>query len=317
MRVVFFGSPSAAVPTLAALLDAGVEIPLVITRPGGGHRRGKRGEQSPVGAFAEARAIEVRTPERIGEVTEELRDLDCQMGVVVAYGQIIPRDVISLFPLGILNLHFSLLPRWRGAAPVQRAILAGDHVTGVTVMRIDEGLDTGPVYASIETAIGADQGTVELTDHLAAIGAPLLLDVLHEVRTGGARPVEQSTEGVTFAAKLEREECEIDWSRPSEEILRLVRAASPTPGAWSVFRGQPIKILRAAISDEPVETTADDGAMPGSLRASRAGLSVLAGDAAIGLIELQPAGRRAMTGAQFAAGARLEPRDHLGEVAAT
>lgn len=259
----------------------------------------------------------MRSPERVGVLTEELDDLDCEVGVVVAYGQIIPREVIDLFPLGIANLHFSLLPRWRGAAPVQRAILAGDRITGVSVMRIDEGLDTGPVYASIETSIAADESAGELTERLADIGASLLVGTLHKVRGQNLQPVEQSTEGITFAPKLGREECEIDWSRPAEEVGRLVRAASPTPGAWSVFRGQPIKILRARIPDSPAAETLDCDARPGSLKAMRTGLWASTGDTPIELIEVQLAGRRTMTGAQFAAGARLDQLDCFGKSPAT
>lgn len=317
MRVVFFGSPPAAIPTLEALLDSEVDVSLIVTQPGGGRRRGKRSELSAVATFAAARAIEVRSPERVAELTEELADLACEAGVVVAYGQIISREVIDLFPLGILNLHFSLLPRWRGAAPVQRAILAGDRMTGVSVMRISEGLDAGPVYASIETAIAADESTDELTERLAATGAPLVVEILHRLPGRDLQPVEQSTEGVTFAAKLSREECEINWSRPAEEVGRLVRAASPTPGAWSVFRSQPIKILRVRIAPPPLAEAADRDSKPGLLKASRRGLWAFTGDVPIELTEVQPAGRRAMTGIQFAAGARLNQLDCLGGTPAT
>lgn len=312
MRVVFFGSPSSAIPTLSSLLDFGVDIPLVVTRPGRGRRRGIQSEPSAVAAFADARAIDVRSPERVGTLAEELADMACEAGVVVAYGQIIPREIIDLFPLGILNLHFSLLPRWRGAAPVQRAILAGDLVTGVSVMRIDDGLDSGPVFASIETAIAADESTAELTDRLAEIGAPLVVEVLQKVRAGDLQPTEQPCEGVTFAPKLKREECEINWSSPAEEILRLIRAANPVPGAWSLFRDRPIKILRGKISDLPATETANLDAEPGSLRAMRTCLLAFTGDKAIELMEVQPAGRRVMEGTQFMAGARLSSLDRLG-----
>ncbi|RIK10152.1 MAG: methionyl-tRNA formyltransferase [Acidobacteria bacterium] len=317
MRAVFFGSPAAAIPSLAALLDSEIDVPLVVTQPGGGHRRGRQGRPCAVASFATEHGVEVRSPERINELSEELARLGCDVGVVVAYGQIIPRRIIDLFPLGIFNLHFSLLPRWRGAAPVQRAILAGDEVTGVSVMKIDEGLDSGPVYASIETSIDPDQSAAELTSLLATLGAPLLLATLRGATDGSVQPVEQPADGVTVAPKLEKEECEIDWSKPAEEIVRLVRAAGPKPGAWSMLRGRPIKILRARIGNRSSEEVSDCDGTPGFLHASRSGLSVQAGDGFIDLLEVQPSGGRAMTGAEFAAGARLGPLDRLGGAPAT
>ena len=249
MRIVFMGTPDFAVPTLDALVDAGHEIVAAYTqppRPGG--RRGRELVPSPVQRRAEALGVPVRSPTSLKRADEQaaFAALDADIGVVAAYGLILPQAVLDAPRHGCLNVHGSLLPRWRGAAPVQRAILAGDAETGVGIMEMEAGLDTGPVRLEARTAIGGKTAG-QLTVELAVMGARLMAEVLGDLPAYPARP--QPEEGVTYAAKIEKAEARIDWSQSAAEVERLVRAMNPAPGAWFEVDGERIKVLAARAID--------------------------------------------------------------------
>ena len=254
MRIVFLGTPDDAVPTLRALVEAGHDVALVVTQPDRRRGRGRDTTPSPVKAAALDLGLPVRTPARAREVVEEMRATDATLGAVVAFGQLLPDALLESLPHGFVNLHFSLLPRWRGAAPVERAILAGDAETGVSVMRIDAGLDTGPVYAVERTPIGADETAGELRARLVGLGTELLVTTLP--RVPDVEPTPQDGEP-TYAEKLDVAEFELDWSQPADELLRVIRAGNPRPGAWTTVDHTRLKIWRARpASDgtvEPVE----------------------------------------------------------------
>jgi methionyl-tRNA formyltransferase len=261
MRIAFMGTPEFAVPTLNALLAAGHEVVACYSqppRPGG--RRGKELTPSPVQRRAEAAGIAVRTPVtlRSAEEQERFAALELDVAVVAAYGLILPEPVLEAPRHGCLNVHASLLPRWRGAAPIQRAILAGDANTGVTIMAMEKGLDTGPTYAVRET--GVDGKTAgELTAELAAIGGALMPEVLE--RIGNIEPVPQPEDGVTYASKIEKSEARLDFTKPAVEVERQVRAFNPAPGAYFDLAGERIKVHRAEVtplSGEP-GTVLNDG----------------------------------------------------------
>ena len=247
MRLVFFGTPDDAVPTLRALVDAGHDVALVVTQPD--RRRGRGGElvPSPVKAAAIALGLPVRTPERAREVRDEVAASGAEVGVVVAFGQLLPEPLFTSVPLGFVNVHFSLLPRWRGAAPVERAMLAGDTETGVCIMEIEQGLDTGRVYARASTPIAPDETAGELRARLVALGTDLLLETLPHLAQ--LVPVDQEGEP-THAAKLTVDEFELDWSRPAIELQRLIMAGNPRPGAWTTVDGKRLKVWRSRIDDD-------------------------------------------------------------------
>ena len=253
MRLVFFGTPDDAVPPLRALHEAGHDIALVVTQPNRRRGRGGAATPSPVRAAAEALGLPVRTPERAREVTDEVAASGAEVGVVVAFGQLLPESLFTAVPLGFVNLHFSLLPRWRGAAPVERAVLAGDAETGVCVMQIEKGLDTGDVYACVSTAIDPDETAGELRQRLVALGTELLVATVPDLPTLTANP---QVGEPTHADKLTVEEFELDFTHPPDELVRVVRAGNPRPGAWTTVDGRRLKIWRARVVDrrfEPLE----------------------------------------------------------------
>ncbi|WP_166039262.1 methionyl-tRNA formyltransferase [Sphingosinicella sp. YJ22] len=260
MRLAFMGTPEFAVPTLDALLEAGHDVVAVYTqppRPGG--RRGKELTPSPVHKRAEAAGIEVRTPERLRGPEEQpaFASLDLDAAVVAAYGLILPEPILQAPRHGCLNVHASLLPRWRGAAPIQRAILAGDESTGVCIMGMEKGLDTGPVYACRETEIGGKTAG-ELTAELAGMGGALMADVLSRLRDLVPEP--QPDDGVTYAHKIDKAEARIDFARSAEEVERQVRAFNPVPGAYFEHQGERVKVLaaRAIPGDHEPGTVLDE-----------------------------------------------------------
>lgn len=254
MKVLFFGTPDFSVPTLQALLDApDVEVGAVLTQPDRPSGRGGKVTMSPIKELALARNIPVFQPSSLRKEFHVLRaELEklgpFDFGVVIAFGQILPKDVLD-FPIhGCVNIHASILPRWRGAAPIQRAIEAGDHETGVCLMKMDEGLDTGAVYAEIRLTIEPSDTGASLHDKLAALGASSLVARLREILIGSLTATPQPSEGVTYAAKITTEECRIDWNRPARELALSVRAFSPWPGCFTLWRGKRLKILLASES---------------------------------------------------------------------
>jgi methionyl-tRNA formyltransferase len=292
VRVVYLGTPADAVPPLRALAEAGHEIALVVTQPDRRRSRGSGTDPSPVKQAATELGLPVLTPTRAREVIEEVGSSRADLGVAVAFGQLLPPKFLDTLPL-IVNMHFSLLPRWRGAAPVERAILAGDTETGVCLMRIEEGLDTGGVYARASTPIDADETAGELRARLADLGTDLLLE--HLRRIPEMDPIPQHGEP-TYAEKLTVEEFQIDPNRPAAELARVVRAGNPRPGAWMTVRGRRIKVWRARPA--PGDDT------PGSIRAPG---ELLTTDGALRLVEVQPEGRPHMSADAWLAGLRERP----------
>ena len=271
LRLAFMGTPEFGLPALQALIDAGHEIVAVYAQPPRKAGRGHRVQRAPTHAFAEARGIPVRTPARLKDPAAQaaFAELDLDAAIVAAYGLILPPPVLAAPRLGCLNIHASLLPRWRGAAPIQRAILAGDTESGATIMLMDEGLDTGPVLGEARLPIAAGTDAQTLHDAIAAAGARLIVPVLADFAAGRIPPRRQPLEGVTYANKVEKSEGAIDWTRPAEAIARQVRALGPSPGVWchAVDPREPegggvrIKILKAQAVPLP------DGApaMPGTV----------------------------------------------------
>ena len=293
MRIVYLGTPEDAVPPLQALVAAGHDVAFVVTQPDRRRGRGSALGPSPVRHAAEGLGLEVRTPGRAREVVDDLRASRAELGVVVAFGQLLPDEVLEALPHGFVNVHFSLLPRWRGAAPVERAMMAGDTETGVCLMQLEAGLDTGPVYACERVAIGPEETAGELRARLVEVGTELLLANLEQVP--GTEPVPQEGEP-TYAHKLTVEEFELDWSRPADELARLVRAGNPRPGAWTIASGRRLKVRRA----RPEEgATAAPGTLVGPAR-------VATGEGVLQLVEVQPEDKASMAGAAWAAGFRGE-----------
>jgi methionyl-tRNA formyltransferase len=282
MRVTFMGSPDFAVPSLDALVEAGHELVCAYTQPPRPAGRGKSEQKTAVHRRAEELGIEVRCPRTLKDPVEQARfsALDADLAVVAAYGLILPKPILEAPKAGCINVHASLLPRWRGAAPIQRAILAGDEVTGVTIMRMEEGLDTGPMLLTRETNI--DRKTAgELTDELAKLGAEALVEWLGKP----SPPVPQPEDGVTYASKIGKAEARIDWGRSAEQIERQVRAFAPSPGAWFEADGERVKLFEA-------EVAADVGAA-GEVLDDR--LAIACGKGSIRPLKVQRAGRGVMT----------------------
>lgn len=303
MRIVFLGTPQAAVPSLEALIAADdVEIAAVITNPDRARGRSGTPVPPPVKQAAEGAALPVWQPDRPREVLDELRGLEVDACAVVAYGALLPADVLAAGGAGFVNLHFSLLPRWRGAAPVQHAIRAGDATTGVTTFVLDEGMDTGPVIARDEVAIGPRESAGELLERLAHLGAPLLVDSLRRL-VGGATPTPQPAEGATLAPKITPDDVRIDLTRPAEDVDRLVRSGDPSPGAHCRLRGRRLKVFAAP----PV----DGDGRPGTvIRNDPEGTVVACGSGAVRLERVQPEGKARMDGPAFVNGYRPQ----VGEV---
>ncbi|MGR3484219.1 MAG: methionyl-tRNA formyltransferase [Paracoccaceae bacterium] len=302
MRVVFMGTPAFAVPALRALAGAH-EVVCAYTQPPRPAGRGKRDRPSEVQVAAQALGIEVRHPTTLRDeaAIAGLRDLRADVAVVAAYGLILPQAALDAPARGCLNIHASLLPRWRGAAPIHRAIMAGDAETGVCIMGMEAGLDTGPVYARQARAIGPIDTTGELTEALAHMGAALTLDVLS--RLDAIAPTPQPEAGVTYAAKIDKAEARIDWTRPAAQVARHVNGLSPHPGAWSTFRDTRSKLLRARASDEGT------GA-PGTIL-STAPLRIACGAGSVEALSIQSQGARAQAPADWVNGARPRAQERF------
>jgi methionyl-tRNA formyltransferase len=305
MRVVFMGTPDFAVPTLAALLAAGHEVAAVYTRAPKPAGRGRHERKSPVHLAAERAGLPVLGPRSLRDETAQqaFAAHAADVGVVVAYGLILPRAVLEAPRAGCLNLHASGLPRWRGAAPVARAIMAGDTVTAATIMRMDEGLDTGPVCLAEEMAIGPDATAGELAAVLAERGARLMVEALARSERGALACRPQPEAGATYAAKIDKGETGIDFTRPAGEVHNRVRGLSPAPGAWFAAgaEAERIKVLRSRIVPGAGE--------PGMVLDGAA--TVACGEGAVALVELQRAGRRPMPAAEFLRGFPLPPGTRL------
>ena len=305
LRLAFMATPDFALPALSALLEAGHEIACVYSQPPRPAQRGQRERPTPVAARAVELGLPVRTPTNLRDPAEAMSfaTLKLDAAVVIAYGLILPRSFLTAPTLGCLNIHASLLPRWRGAAPIQRAILAGDSETGVTIMRMEEGLDTGPMLLRQAVPIGPADTAGDLHDRLAALGARMIVEALAGLAAGRLQATPQPADGVTYAAKIDKREARLDWDRPAEELDRTVRAFSPVPGAWFDYEGERIRVLRAAVSDARI---------PGPVGTMTPDLAVRCGDGcALALQQLQRAGRRAMSAAEFANGLRLVAPVHL------
>jgi methionyl-tRNA formyltransferase len=298
MRLVYMGTPDFAVPALAALLAAGHEVLCVYTQPPRPAGRGQKEQRSPVHELAAARGLAVRTPPSLkGEAEQnEFADLKPDAAIVAAYGLILPKAVLAAPRLGCFNIHASLLPRWRGAAPIHRAILAGDAETGITIMQMDEGLDTGAMLRQARTPIGAVDTAQTVHDRLAEIGAAEIVAALRDLEVAALSPQPQPAEGVTYAAKLSREEGRLDWTRPAAALERQVRAFDPWPGAWFEHGGERIKVLAA----KPVQGVTGT---PGTIVA--AGPIVACGEDGLQLLRLQRAGKAPLEAGAFLRGFAL------------
>ena len=291
MRIIFMGSPDFAVPTLDALVEAGHEVIAAYTQPPRPAGRGKGERPTPVEVRASELGIEVRSPKSLRSEAEQqaFADLDADVAVVAAYGLILPQPILDAPMLGCLNVHASLLPRWRGAAPVQRAIMAGDEATGVTIMQMEAGLDTGPMLLKRAVEI-EDRNAAQLTEELAHLGASMMIEILADLPK--FEPIEQPEEGVTYAAKINKGETRIDWTRPAAELLRHVQGLAPFPGAWFEANGERIKILAAE--------GARGVATPGEIIDDQ--LTIACGSGAIRPIVLQRAGKGAMSAEELLRG---------------
>lgn len=291
------GSPDFALPSLSALAKA-YDVVGVVTQPDRASGRGRELKAPPVKTLALDLNIPVMQPEKLREGVNQLREWKPDLIVVAAFGQLLRRDVLDLPRYGCINVHASLLPRWRGAAPINAAILAGDEETGVTIMKLDVGLDTGPMLAAKSIRIGRDDTAGSVFQALSTLGADLLLDTLPGYLEGNLRPVPQPEEGVTYAPMLKKEDGLLDFARPAIELERRVRAMNPWPGAWMEWKGSPLRVLR-------VSTSSGDHNLPGGTRLTVEGKpAIQSADGALVLEEVQPAGRKVMPGKSFLAGAR-------------
>jgi methionyl-tRNA formyltransferase len=309
MKAVFLGTPEFAVPTLRALVRAGHEIAGVFTQPDRPKGRGNQLAQPPVKLAAEELQLPVYQPERVRrpESVELLRSLGAEIMVVVGYGQIIPQNIIDLPRYGILNVHASLLPKYRGAAPIQWAIASGEQTTGITIMQIDAGLDTGDMLEKTSLTIGPDETAPELGARLAPLGADLLIDTVRKIEAGRTTREPQNNDEATLAPILKKEDGLIDWNRPATVIYNRFRGFQPWPGAYTSFRGQQLSIVRAALAD-------GSGAPAGILLPEKRRLFVGCGDnGRLEILELQPAGKRRMAADAFLNGLKLARNERLGD----
>lgn len=305
MKVIFAGTPEFARQALAAIIAAGHEVVLVLTQPDRPSGRGMKLTPSPVKVEAENHGIPVCQPEKLKDPAshEPIRTAGADVMVVAAYGLILPQAVLDIPKLGCFNIHASLLPRWRGAAPIQRAIEAGDSETGICIMQMEAGLDTGPVLIEKRLPITESDTGESLHDKLAVLGAQAIVEALES--HGRLVPVPQPSEGVTYAAKLGKDDARLDWQLSATELARKIRAFNPVPGAWTLLNGEPLKIWR---------TTPDSSkGKPGEvLAASAEGLVVGCGEGAIKIMELQRAGARRMDAATFLSGLKIPVGTRLG-----
>jgi methionyl-tRNA formyltransferase len=308
VRLVFAGTPDVALPSLEALVASRHDVVAVVTRPEARSGRGRRPHPSPVAVRGAELGAPVLTPSRPSDpdFVEQLRALAPDCCPVVAYGALLPQDVLDLAPYGWVNLHFSLLPAWRGAAPAQHALLAGDPVTGATTFRIVKELDAGPTFGTVTEAIRPTDTAGELLERLAVAGAPLLVDTIDHLELGDLAAQPQPDDGISYAPKIGTDDARIRWTEPAFAVDRRIRACTPSPGAWTTLDGSRLKV-------GPVRLLPDvDGLAPGELDVGRDYAHVGTATHAVALGDVQPPGKRAMDAAAWVRGARLEGRVRLG-----
>ncbi|MFE4638467.1 methionyl-tRNA formyltransferase [Streptomyces sp. NPDC056773] len=309
MKLVFAGTPEVAVPALDALIASGRhEVAAVVTRPDAPAGRGRRLVASPVAERAEEAGIEVLKPARPRdpEFQARLREIAPDCCPVVAYGALIPKDALDIPQHGWVNLHFSLLPAWRGAAPVQQSIMAGDQVTGASTFRIEEGLDTGPVFGILTEEIRPTDTSGDLLTRLAFAGSGLLVATMDGIEDGTLRAVEQPADGISLAPKITVEDARADWHAPAMRVDRLVRGCTPAPGAWTVFRGERLKLVSVGLVPDRTDLK------PGDLSVGKNNVYVGTGSHAVELLWVQPQGKKPMKAADWARGVRIAPGERLG-----
>ncbi|MBT2527359.1 methionyl-tRNA formyltransferase [Streptomyces sp. ISL-99] len=311
MKLVFAGTPEVAVPALDALIASDRhEVVAVVTRPDAPAGRGRRLVASPVAARAEEAGIEVLKPARPRDedFLARLREIAPDCCPVVAYGALLPKAALDIPAKGWVNLHFSLLPAWRGAAPVQHAILAGDEVTGASTFLIEEGLDSGPVYGVLTEQVRPTDTSGDLLTRLAFAGSGLLAATMDGIEDGTLHAVPQPAEGITLAPKITVEDAKIDWAAPALRVDRVVRGCTPAPGAWTLLRGERLKLVAV----KPLPERTDLGLAPGELAASKKNVYVGTGSHPVELLWVQPQGKKPMLAADWARGVRIAPGEHLG-----
>ncbi|MFD1660781.1 methionyl-tRNA formyltransferase [Streptomyces caeni] len=309
MRLVFAGTPEVAVPALDALIASERhEVAAVVTRPDAPAGRGRRLVASPVAERAEEAGIEILKPNRPRDedFLARLREIAPDCCPVVAYGALLPRAALDIPAHGWVNLHFSLLPAWRGAAPVQHSLLSGDEITGASTFLIEEGLDSGPVYGTVTERIRSTDTSGDLLTRLAFAGAGLLAATMDGIEDGSLKPVPQSADGVTLAPKITVEDARVDWSAPALRVDRVVRACTPAPGAWTTFRGERLKLIQVV----PVPERTD--LAPGRLSVGKNDVHAGTGSYAVELLWVQAQGKRPMRAADWARGVRIEAGEALG-----
>src|SRR5215470_20231964 len=316
MRLVFAGTPQTAVPALEALLASRHEVAAVVTRPDAPAGRGRLVEASPVARRAAAAGLEVLTPDRVRdpEFLQRLAAIGPDCCPVVAYGALLPRAALDIPPRGWVNLHFSLLPAWRGAAPVQAAVWHGDDVTGATVFEIEESLDSGPVYGMLTEPVHPTDTAGDLLARLAESGAELLLACLDGIEAGTLAPKPQPAEGVSIAPKITVEHARVDWSLPAFVVDRRIRACTPNPGAWSTFRGERLKLgpVRPVAGAAALHAAAPGAAAPGELLVQHHRVLVGTSAGVVELGEVQAPGKRRMAAVDWVHGVRPEAGEQLG-----
>ncbi|KOT50706.1 MULTISPECIES: methionyl-tRNA formyltransferase [Streptomyces] len=310
MRLVFAGTPEVAVPALDALIASDRhEVVAVVTRPDAPAGRGRRLVASPVAERAEEAGIEVLKPAkpRDEDFLARLREIAPDCCPVVAYGALLPKTALDIPAHGWVNLHFSLLPAWRGAAPVQHAVLAGDEVTGASTFQIEEGLDSGPVFGVITEEVRPTDTSGDLLTRLALAGAGLLAATMDGIEDGTLQPVPQPGEGITLAPKLEVEDAKVDWTAPALRVDRVVRGCAPAPGAWTLFRGERLKLMSVGLVADRTDLA------PGELAVTKKAVYAGTGSHAVELLWVQPQGKKPMRGADWARGVRIGDAERLGD----
>ncbi|MFJ2740983.1 methionyl-tRNA formyltransferase [Streptomyces sp. NPDC087440] len=311
MKLVFAGTPEVAVPALDALIASRHEVVAVVTRPDAPAGRGRRLVASPVAERAEEAGIEVLKPvkPRDEEFQARLREIGPDCCPVVAYGALLPKSALEIPAHGWVNLHFSLLPAWRGAAPVQHAVMAGDEVTGASTFQIEQGLDSGPVYGVITEDVRPTDTSGDLLTRLAFAGSGLLVATMDGIEDGSLKPVPQPADGITLAPKITVEDAQVDWAAPALRVDRVVRGCTPAPGAWTVFRGERLKLVQTGLVTDRTDLA------PGELSAGKNNVYVGTGSHAVELLWVQPQGKKPMKAADWARGVRITAGELLTRAA--